>query len=118
MYNEQEEVELKRPDLTVNQSYIPKGLVNAYVDNRLTQEQKKQFEMSWGNDPVVIEQVRIKKEIKSFINDQIPEIHMNAKLLRDTKREMADIADSILGEDKVNLVQKISKFLDKTIIEF
>jgi hypothetical protein len=118
MHNYQDELDYSRPNLSKGERYIPKGLITAYVDERLSPELKKQFENEWGNDPEVIEQVRIKKEIKTFINDQIPVIHMNAKLLRDTKREMADIADSILGEDKVNLVQKISKFLDKTIIEF
>ena len=98
--------------------YLPKGLVRAYVDNRLNTKAKKQFENLVGDIEDLKEELRVKTEIHKFMKELIPNPQIPKSSLSHLRMEMADIADSVIGDEKKSLTQKISSFLDMTVFEF
>lgn len=98
--------------------YLPKGLVNAYVDNRLNSKAKKQFENLVGDIENLKEELRVKTEVQEFMKELIPNPQISKTSLSHLKAEMADITDSVIGDQKKSITQKISSFLDMTVFEF
>jgi hypothetical protein len=116
MHNEEMDVVRERKAQTHN--YLATGLINAYVEERLKPAQKKLVESQLAGIEGFKEEVSKRVESEKFIKELIPNFESSKPRISFLRREFADINDSILGEDKVSLTQKIAKILDTTIIEF
>lgn len=119
MYNtEYEDQDPKRLRQIQEETYLPKGLINAYLDDRLKPSQKKEFEDLVGNHEQLQEQLRQRVEKKNFVNELIPRPQITKEMSAYLKTELTDITESVLGMEQKSLSDKITSFLDKTIFEF
>ena len=56
--------------------------------------------------------------MKAFISELIPNPQVSKNSSRNLKLELSEITQTVIGEDKIGLSEKLASFLDKTIIEF
>lgn len=98
--------------------YLPKGLINAYLGNRMSESAKKTFESTLGDFESLDQQLQIKSEIQSFMQELIPNNQIPNQVRSELRLEMSDIADSVLLEESVSLKDKVIKILNTSVIEF
>lgn len=118
MFNEVEDLDPKRERIIKDGRYLSRGLVNAYLDERLKPSQKKKFEALVGDHEELKEELRVKSETKEFISELIPLPQISKSSTNNLKVELADITETVIGDDKLSVTEKLTKFLDKTILEF
>ena len=117
-FNELEEQDPKRIREIKEDRYLPKGLINAYLDDRMNASDKKQFESLVGDHEELKEQLRVKTEKKNFIKELVPYPQISKASTDLLKVELADINDSVIGDERKSLTEKVASILDKTLFEF
>lgn len=118
MFNELEENDPTRHREIKDGRYLSKGLVNAYLDERLKPSDKKNFESLVGDMEELKEELRAKSETKAFIQELIPSPQISKSSHANLKVELSEIAETVIGADKTTITEKLTSFLDKTVLEF
>lgn len=118
MFNEESSQEPKRLREIKEDAYLPKGLLNAYLDDRMKLSEKKKFEQKLAGLDIVQEELRIKTQKKQFVSELIPHPMISKNSQGTLKVELEEITDSVIGDEKKTFSDRLVSFLDKTILEF
>ena len=112
------ESEIFRNRKTPGNGHVSSALVNAYLDNRLSMIERRDFETTVNTNSALKNELLRKRDEKEFILSLIPNKKLSAEVKSSMKIELRDINNSIIPETETSLIRKITGFFDKTIIEF
>ncbi len=112
------ESETFRNRKTPGNGHVSTALINAYLDNRLTIPEKKDFEAALSSNTALQQMLLIKRDEKEFILALIPHVKLPNDIKASLQSEIRDVNKSILKEETPSLFSKVKSLLDTTIVEF
>jgi len=112
------DIDLFRERKVENKPLLTSAQINAYLDNKLNQEENKFIENAIGSCDQSLELFQIKKAEREFVKELIPYETISRGQLKSIKAEFKDINNAILFNEKPTLVKKVYKFLTTPVIEF
>jgi hypothetical protein len=92
--------------------------VNAYLDQRMSASDKKNFEFLLSECSETSSILKKKQAHLDFITELIPNESLSTKSHAKLEREFSDINESLLVEKPKTLTKKVYHFFTKPIIEF
>lgn len=117
------EAELEIPGRIRNKTNeLPNGVLNAYVYGRLTFDQKRKVEEIMANSKNIQKIVEQKRLDRLRLRKMIPDVAMESDSRKSLSMELDALTQQSFPPDKKTIIEKwmdrIAKFLDKTIFEF
>jgi hypothetical protein len=92
--------------------------INAYIKGTLPRDLESQIEELAQKETSIAKMIEEKKDEQTLIQSLIPSHKSDSRSLKTIQADLELITDEILVEEKTNILDKVAKVLDTTILEF
>jgi hypothetical protein len=96
---------------------INPGMINAYLDDRLSTKQREFFETQIANDKRMMKLLDKKEQERYYMLQLIPEVSPQVNNLAQMRREIKDLNDSVLKDRNISWWTKVWDWLNTPFAE-
>lgn len=102
-------------ELAVDSSPLESALINAYIDGRLSKNNRKELELKIFKSAHLRDLLAIRMKEKELITELVCEKELDINMLSQIKSEILEINNNTLEDKKVNYLKSIWNWLNRPI---
>lgn len=100
-------------EMKKDQSSLESALINAYLDGRLTKQNRKKIESKIYKSSFLRDLMDQKRKEKEILLNLIPEKKLDINMLAQIKSEIFELNDKVLKDRTSNFSQKIWAWINR-----
>lgn len=103
-------------ELITDSSPLESALINAYIDGRLTKQNRKDLELKIFRSEHLRDLLELRIKEKEKLQSLIVEKELDINMLSEIRSEILEINNNILQDQKVTFLKSIWNWLNKPFI--